>query len=107
MAYCHEKAIPHSVFLEQWSPEDRDKLFAYAFEKATQCVCGTSEWEWEENPYAYTATVQTCQGCQLKENSRDGELPAGASIVLVPAAQAAMMHEQPKRGVRRRRTQDG
>ena len=87
MDYCYEKAIPHSVYLDTWSPEDRAKVAAYVLEKGTRCVsCGTAPWEWEENRFAYTPIEELCKGCYQKsvfaeENNRS--LP-GTQIRLMP-----------------------
>lgn len=87
MGYCHEKGIPHSVFLE-WDPEDRAKVIAYTLEQNSRCsMCGTADWEWEQNRFAYTAMDEFCQGCYQKSVFSDQEsnksLP-GTSVKLVP-----------------------
>src|SRR4051812_40774097 len=86
MGYCHDKGIPHSVFLE-WEPEDRAKVVAYSLEEASRCsLCGTARWEWDENRYAYTAVDEFCQGCYQKSAFSDQEsksLP-GTNVKLVP-----------------------
>lgn len=86
MAYCHERGIPHSKFLE-WEPEDRAKVLAYSVEAASRCsMCGTAPWEWEENRYAYTAVDDFCHGCYQKSVFSDQEsrsLP-GTNVKLQP-----------------------
>lgn len=97
MAYCHDQAIPHSRFLEEWSEEDRSKLFAYIMEKAERCqMCGTAPWEWEENKFAYVPVHQVCLGCQKKDVLRDDDEkpPAGSSIVLIPGSEAERLERE-------------
>lgn len=91
MSYCHDKAIPHSEFLRRWSPEDRAKVFAYTAEHAEVCqLCGTAPWQWVDSRFAFDPVVEVCHGCERKDVSRDdtSQLPPGASIVLIPAAEA-------------------
>lgn len=88
MSYCHEKAIPHSVFLE-WDPEDRSKVLAYIMEQSLRCtMCGTAEWEWEENKFAYTPVEEFCRGCYQKaiySKVEQGNEPLpGTNVKLVP-----------------------
>lgn len=86
MAYCVDKGIPHSVFLE-WDPEDRAKTLAQLMEHNERCaMCGTAPWEWEENRFAYTAVDEFCQGCYQKAMFSDTEsrsLP-GTNVKLIP-----------------------
>lgn len=86
MAYCYEKAIPHSEYLG-WDAEDRAKLVAFALEKAETCdLCGTAGWEWKDNRFAYTAVEDFCQGCYQKavyQETQTKGLP-GTNIKLVP-----------------------
>lgn len=85
MSYCVDKGIPHSEFLS-WSHEDRAKVVAWISEQALSCVsCGTSEWEWEQNPHAYEPTENFCKGCYLKAIASEdsGKLP-GTTVVLSP-----------------------
>lgn len=75
--------MPHSEFLS-WAVEDRAKAVAYFLEKNERCqVCGTSQWEWEENKFAYEAVEHFCQGCLhtsvLREQS--GQKP-GVTVIL-------------------------
>ena len=87
MSFCNEVGIPHSVFLQKWSPEDRSKARAFMIEKAQRCsLCGTAPWEWEENKFAYTAADDFCRGCYQKAVFSDQEsnnLP-GTTVKLVP-----------------------
>lgn len=85
MSYVVDKGIPHSEFLE-WSQEDRAKTIAYISEQALSCsMCGTSSWEWEENPHAYAPEETHCRGCYLKSVASEdsGKLP-GTTVTLAP-----------------------
>jgi len=85
MSYCFEKGISHGEFLA-WPPEDRAKTLAYALEQSARCqLCGTAEWEWNENRFAYEPQEQFCQGCYLKTVASEGgnNLP-GTTIELIP-----------------------
>lgn len=106
MTYCAERGIPHSRFLEEWGDEDRAKLMAHLVEKALTCtLCGTAEWEWHEDRFAYEPIIETCIGCQQKDLVKDEANMPGASIVLVPKATAAKMRAGDRRkiGARKRR----
>lgn len=97
MGYCVDHAIPYSVWLEDWSTEDRARVIAYLMEKAERCnLCGTAEWEWLEDRYAYEAVRHICFGCQQKDLAREEEdgAQAGLSIVLITGAQAARIRAQ-------------
>jgi hypothetical protein len=73
MRYCFEHGIPHSDFMD-WEPEDRAKTLAYLFEEAERCqMCGTADWEWQENRHAYEPVLITCLGCYYKEIAREGQ----------------------------------
>lgn len=86
MAYCHDKAIPHSRFLK-WDPEDRAKVIAFILESSLRCTqCGTAQWEWEENKFAFTAVDEFCPGCYQKSifsDTQGSSLP-GTNVKLVP-----------------------
>lgn len=106
MEYCEEKAIPHSEFLARWSPEDRAKVLAVRLERANKCSrCGTSEWQWALDPYAFTPIAMRCKGCHLIEVARE-DLPTGdtvTQIVLMPPETAKALQDAPKRRPGRRR----
>lgn len=71
MAYCGERGIPHSVFLE-WDDEDRAKALAWKIEQSLKCPsCGTAQWEWEEDKFAYDPVEEICPGCERKDLVRD------------------------------------
>lgn len=85
MSYCVEKGIPHSEFLN-WSSDDQAKTLAYITEKSLDCtMCGTADWEWEENTHAYATEESWCRGCYLKSIASEdaGKLP-GTTVVLTP-----------------------
>lgn len=83
-------------------------MLAFTLERSTACqLCGTSEWQWEEDPGAYEAALHVCPGCQrkdwLREDQGDAKAPAGSSIVLLPRARAEWLRQNPKKPPRRRR----
>jgi len=84
MGWCSDHGLPHSALLE-WDQEDRAKLHAHLIEESTRCVmCGTKDWEWEENKFAYMAQEKTCQGCYLKHMaSEEGDSLPGTTYELV------------------------
>lgn len=72
MALCEEYKIPHSAFL-LWEDEDRAKALAYFAEKSERCsLCGTAQWEWDEDRYAYTTEEKFCKGCYYKHVQSEG-----------------------------------
>lgn len=41
-------------------------------EKSSHCtMCGTAEWEWELDRFAYEPVVKICRGCEIKESVSD------------------------------------
>lgn len=111
VAYCHEKGIPHSEYLARWSNEDRAKVVAYSIHKGGQCsLCGTHEYMWVEDPYAYEAIKKYCPGCARKDAvANDDQQTPGTHVVLVPKEEAARLRANPgkKIGGRRRRDTAG
>lgn len=96
MKWCADSGIAHSELLA-WDPDDRSKLMAFLIEDSARCaMCGTSPWEWEEDPYVYEAMPNTCHGCAIKEYSSElsGDRP-GTRITLVPKAVAQAIREAP------------
>lgn len=85
MSYCYEQGIPHSEFLG-WEPDDRAKTLAFMLEKAARCdMCGTAEWEWEADRFAYSPEQHGCRGCYLKHVAgEEGAQMPGTTITLVP-----------------------
>lgn len=104
MRYCVEKGIPHDEWL-QWSQESRAKTLAFLLYEAQTCqLCGTAEWEWEENKFAYEPEERFCRGCYLKHIAGEdrNSLP-GTTIELVPVTEARRIEkfvlEQRRRGM--------
>lgn len=89
----------------EWTPEDRAKALAFAMEENSRCqMCGTADWEWDENPYAYEPIARRCQGCYLKDTAQeDSKNLPGTTIVLEPAS-AISMDERERRFEYERRT---
>lgn len=56
-------------------------------EKGLACSnCGTADWEWVDDPYAYHPIFHTCMGCQKKDLLNDDDTPRskGTTVRLVP-----------------------
>lgn len=83
-------------------------VIAVTQENASRCgLCGTSEWEWEEDPFAYHPVIHTCPGCQKKKLLQDSDTPrpAGSSVRLVDKHTAERLEKEAleqERPVRRR-----
>lgn len=112
LGYCVDHGIPHSEWLEKWSPEDRAKVVAYLVESAERCdFCGTAPWEWDENKYAYEAVDHFCPGCYQKSVFSSGEsnsLP-GTNVKLIPVTQARLLERliiEEKRKAKRKSFQE-
>lgn len=90
MLICSEAGIPHSEYME-WSDVDRSKAIAFQIEKNSKCaMCGTAEWEWEENRFAYEPVAKLCMGCYVKEvASEDTMQQPGTTISLAPTTTIA------------------
>ena len=57
-------------------------------------LCGTAEWEWEENRFAYAPHSHFCKGCYIKETaSEDGGKMPGTTITLVPNTEDLQLEE--------------
>lgn len=73
MDYCAPRGIPHSEFLS-WPIDDQAKALGWQSEQRQACQhCGTHEWEWEADRFAYSAETYVCPGCMhletLQKNS--------------------------------------
>lgn len=82
--------IPHSQFLG-WSHDDQDKALAWRRHHAEHCSsCGTRKADWDEDPDAYIADVEICEGCKRieQEQSNDVAKAKGAKVGLLPKAVA-------------------
>jgi hypothetical protein len=80
--------------LLRWDASDRALVSAVTLERADKCQsCGTSGWEWAEDPYAYDPVLVTCPGCQRKEilAADDTPRPKGTTIRLVGKHMAARL----------------
>jgi hypothetical protein len=90
MSLCNEWGMPHSEFLE-WEPDDRSKALAFAIEKGQKCgLCGTADWEWEEDKRAYTPIEHFCLGCYYKgQLEEDSGSQKGTTVQLVPTSSSA------------------
>jgi len=57
-------------------------------EKAARCqMCGTADWEWEADRYAYEPAVRLCRGCEIKESVSDQtDKRPGQRVELAPAS---------------------
>lgn len=69
-------------------------------------MCGTAQWEWEADPFAYAPVHHTCHGCRLKEAMSEDNTPKGkgTTIRLVPKRTAERLtREAATRSVPRRR----
>lgn len=117
MQYCNEHGLPHSKFLA-WDPIDRAKALAFVLEKNERCVmCGTAEWEWELDRFAYEPVEKFCHGCYLKDAAQDPDPNrnmAGITIELMPTntieaakryVKAKRKYERSQNDVSRRRRQ--
>lgn len=102
MEWCATHGVAHSDFLD-WSDEDRAKLIAYILESRGRCSsCGTSQWEWDDDPFAYEAMRHVCKGCMiLYAAEEDNDRSLGSRMVLIPHKRAKEIQAKPKR-IRRR-----
>jgi hypothetical protein len=85
LSFCTEHGIPHSEFLD-WEPDDRAKALAFVIEKSARCdMCGTAQWEWDKDPFAYEPVEKMCKGCYLKHMAQEGSgaMP-GTTVSLEP-----------------------
>lgn len=95
MQWCSDHGLPHSALFE-WNEEDRAKLAAYLLESNERCqMCGTADWEWQEDRYAYEPMPKQCWGCYLKDRATDenDRLP-GSTMTLVPAKEAEKLRNK-------------
>lgn len=86
-----------------WEPEDRAKALAFIMEKAERCdMCGTAEWEWDQDRFAYSPEKHYCHGCYLKHIAgEEGADMPGTSIVMVPKRTAGKKVKAKRPGRRR------
>lgn len=98
MRFCNDNGIPHSEFL-RWDAVDRAKQIAYMMEEGTRCsLCGTADWEWEENKRAYLPIEHFCRGCYIEKSySEDQELLPGTTVRLAKSSDALVGKLEEKR----------
>lgn len=100
LEYCYEKGLPHSYLLGGplvFDDDDRDKLRAFMLERGERCnLCGTADWEWEADRFAYEPVVEVCHGCRMKDMMRDEATQPGSSVVLVTKERAQQLHANAK-----------
>lgn len=101
VGYCYDHGIPHSEYLERWSTEDRSKVSALTLDRGERCPsCGTAEWEWGLDFYAYEPMHSTCRGCQQKEvlakatEADNTPMPPGTTIRLFPKETAETLRQR-------------
>lgn len=88
MKWCSDRGLPHSELLG-WAEDDRAKQVAFLLVDAQRCSqCGTSQWEWDEDRFAYEPALHLCHGCFLLDASAQDQTDAtpGSRMVLVPKA---------------------
>ena len=85
MTWCKQAGIPHSEF-KSWDVEDQSKALAFLIEENAKCgMCGTAEWEWEEDKRAYAPMENFCMCCYIKTVfGEDGNTAPGTTIRLSP-----------------------
>jgi hypothetical protein len=100
MAYCYERGIPHSHFLD-WDPDDRAKVMAYYFWSSEICPhCNTrnSDWVDDNNRFlddpTYEMTTIKCYGCGEMERMRDSLPNDLKGVYVVPVRFDP--HEEPE-----------
>lgn len=99
--YCYDHGIPYQEYLDRWSQVDRAVITAVALEKSARCsMCGSSQQEWDDDPYAYEAVRVTCPGCMRRETMNDDStenVAKGSSVRLLPKAAAERMRAETAR----------
>jgi hypothetical protein len=85
------------------------KLLAIISEESSRCgLCGTAKWEWEEDPHAYLATIDVCEGCKQREVARDTVKDvSGGSIVLVSGERKRQILKEQQQAYLASRSQKG
>ena len=97
MDYCGPKGIPLSSFLS-WTVDDQDAALWWQAELNLRCRnCGTAEWEWEQDPYAYGVVQKVCKGCAMTQAAQRQaeEKTAGMKFSLaelMPGLQIRLQH---------------
>lgn len=98
MRFCNDNGIPHSEFLG-WDAVDRAKQIAYMMEENSRCsMCGTADWEWDENKRAYIPIEHFCRGCYMERSYSDGvDLLPGTTVRLAKSTDALVSRLEKKR----------
>ena len=66
-------------------------------------MCGTADWEWEEDRHAYAPVDEFCMGCYLKDvHKESGDSRPGVTTGLIPTSST----EHARHLVREMREQD-
>lgn len=99
--------MPHSEFLS-WDADDRAKALGFMAYEGEKCaLCGTADWEWEEDRFAYEPVLHQCWGCYYKSVYHDSlSKPApGTTVELqkVTPQMAAQRAVRDEKMARRRR----
>lgn len=68
-------------------------------------MCGTADWEWAVDQYAYVASLHVCQGCALRENSKEiaKDVPGGTITLLSGELKKAELARQREQYLARRK----
>lgn len=69
-------------------------------DRADRCsMCGTSESEWADDPFAYQPMLHTCIGCMKKEllAEDDTQKPKGTTVRLIPKGTAERLQAEQER----------
>lgn len=75
-------------------------MLAVRLERAEKCSrCGTSEWEWSKDRFAYEPISHRCHGCYVIDQAQKDVQPGDmvTQVILVPPAVAERKRSQPKR----------
>lgn len=72
---------------------DRSVVVAVALEEAQRCgLCGTANWQWEDDPEAFVAASVVCPGCARRdvatEEAGSAARQHGATVQLLPREHA-------------------
>lgn len=87
--FCATGPIPHSAFLS-WSPDDRAKALSHYIEKSLRCtLCGTAQWEWDRDQFAYEPVEHHCIGCAMREGAQKEMEPRNGVTVTLARASGA------------------
>lgn len=68
--------VPRGVALDEfeaWPLRSQEAALAWVAEQDGQVCgrCGTSAWEWDDDPHAYSAVEYMCLGCLAVETKRE------------------------------------